>query len=189
MSLKSLFIGFLLGTLAHGCVAVAPRHVEVVRDGPCGDPLVVSDIYISPSEFDGARVVGVADTRSLVVRLPNGHSLKVRITGVQASVPDTSEAAAVVQFLRDEAVDRRVSILLGDLSDLPGIEKRSEIEAVVSIEPKGDVAKVLLRRGLVSFAPSEHLSWYERCEYEVAEAEAKRAGLGIWRTVDRLVSP
>ena len=168
----------VLGALASSAEAQPPKTLTS-RDGPCGDPLMVSDVYFMPSEYVGARVIAVIDSAGLMVRLKNGRKLHVRITGIERWRPDSAEAAAAVALLQKETVDRQVSILLHGYG-WEEYESLSEIEALVHIDFGNDVAELLLRAGLARSLPSEHLRHFEECEYKVAETEAAQNHRGVW---------
>ena len=120
--------------------------------------------------IDGV-VTDVMSPRQIRVQPTNGGSIVVSI----ANVGERATAEAT-ERLAQLTHNRPVSVAIN-----PSSRDAAEVAGEVHVNGV-DVARQMLREGVVSFAPAEPytLSRYSECLHRIAEREAQSQHVGLW---------
>ena len=143
--------------------------IPVAYDGPwrdaCGDPAVWSDaLEVGPV----GTVRRVASGDRLELLTDSGSRVTFTLAGVKPARAAKAELASLALGKTAETLRR-------------GDPDREVLTGPVHVDGK-DVALQLLLSGAASFKDSKWLTSFNRCVYEKAEAAARQAHVGIWRT-------
>ena len=121
-----------------------------------------------------ARVVGVADGDSITVLTPDQHPVVIKLHGIDC--PETGQpfGERAKQFTQNLCFGKIV------LYRIVGIDIFEQTLAIVSLEDGRELNLALLEAGL-----AWHLQRHaNRQDYEAAEQEARKAGVGLWAAPD-----
>lgn len=162
-------------------IAAAGLTVVLAFSGGC----------VKPAAFEvaasGVRVDSVADGDTLTIRDSAGFPTKVRLLGIDAPEmahdghPAECGAQAAKQALTQLTKGHKVNLFTDPGSDR--IDRYGRLLAYVEDSEAGDVAKQLLRRGIVvAWHPASAARPSRADVYEAAQRTAEQGLTGSWAT-------
>lgn len=175
MNLSLILLALLLSWHSY----VAAQSVESkssLPDSPCGNPVVHSDFYFTPDEYENAIVTKVVSGNFVVITVGNGKRKRVKLGGVDAPDIKTEAGQLSQRYLSELVLNKRVKILLygNDFKDKV-VGGRLSLEGVPSVNLS------MLESGMGRYGLAEHLTSYDKCVYRLASEKAQKEKKGLWR--------
>jgi endonuclease YncB( thermonuclease family) len=148
-----------------------------LADSPCGNPYESSDIYVTPDEYENARVTRVVNGNTVIVTLRNTKRKRVKLGGVDAPDIKTEAGQLSQRYLSGLVLNKPVTILLyGSNFKAKVVGGRISSDGVPS-----DINLAMLEFGMGRYGLVEHLGSYDKCIYRLAAEKAQKEKKGLWK--------
>lgn len=185
-SLKNFAILLALSYLAVGVDVfgqkkeLPPLNLNYDKD-PCGNPFMESQLWAMVR----GKTMKVIDGSSFEITTRYRKRITIHLAGVEVPQGNNKFAEGSRSFLQNLIAKKEVEILVSP-SDWPFRKKKSKELIGVTHTLTKDISLEMIRSGMAVYkAPKPYsMSNYTSCTYELAEREARKAKVGIWKDVD-----